>query len=201
VGESKRRKDSDPDYGRNKPIEPSLFNCCNSVLAQESAFLLLDFWSKDAGGVVVGAIDRSKFDSTQEFSFQVATQQAFLDLGVRRQCEQSLGCMGLMDRTFRKELGYADFDTKHSFIFNWLSIKEIDKALEENSRQRKGRRIVFDIIKYLVEKCDPNHQFPCWFSGIRSEETEAPADLIFMCDRRRPSETKIDTSIDRENYS
>lgn len=199
MGESKRRKQSDPNYGKTEPIKPELINYCNSAVAQEVAFIVLDFWT-DAGGVAIAPIEIENLETNQRAAYQVATQQTFLNLGIRRQQEQSLGSMAIMDRHFRTLIGMNDFNSNEYFIFNWLSSSEIDRSYRRSHQEGKGRAVVFEIVKQLISTCDPNYQFPCWFSGIPGKDPNTYGDLIFVCDQRHPSGININTQISRENY-
>jgi hypothetical protein len=199
VGESKRRRQSDPNYGKTEPLKPELINYCNSAIAQETAFIILDFWT-DAGGIAIAPIDIDKLATNQRAAYQIATQPTFLDLGIRRQHEQSLGSIGIMDRHFRALIGINDFNSKEYFIFNWFSSSEIERSYRRCNHEGKGKAAVFEIMKQLIATCDPNYQFPCWFSGIPGKEPNTYSDLIFICDQRHPSDIKIDTHVSRENY-
>ena len=199
MGESKRRRESDPNYGKTEPLKPELINYCNSAIAQEIAFILLGFW-EDTGGVAIAPIDIDKLATNQRAAYEMARQPTFLDLGIRRQHEQSLGSIGIMDRHFRALIGMNDFKSNEYFIFNWFSSSEIERSYRQCNHEGKGKAVVFEIMKQLISTCDPNYQFPCWFSGIPGRDTNTYSDLIFICDQRHPSSIKIDTHVNFENY-
>lgn len=199
MGESKRRKQSDPNYGKTEPIKPELINYCNSAIAQESAFIILDYWS-DAGGIAIAQADLDTLQVNQRAAREMARQQTLLKLGLRRQKEQSLGCLSVMDRHFRASIGMNDFKSNDYFIFNWLSNSEIEKSYREFYRDGKGRAALMEIMSYLISNCDPNYQFPCWFSGVPLDNSKITSDLIFVVDSRNPSSKTINTHISYQNY-
>jgi hypothetical protein len=200
MGDSKRRKQIDPNYGKTAPLKPQLINSCNSVLALETAFVVLDFW-EDAGGVAIAAGDISNLADNQLAAYNIASQPSFMNLGIRRQQEQALGAMSLMERTFRRRVLPSDSGDHGHLVFNWLSDREIERAVREANNAKKGRAVVFQIMDFLIHNCDREYQFPCWFSGIPFISTPSLfLDLIFICDKRRPSSKEIKT-INYETFS
>jgi hypothetical protein len=200
MGDSKRRKQFDPNYGKST-LQPNLINFCNSAIAQETAFTILDFWA-DAGGVAIAHTDIANLKFNEVAAYELARSQTYLNLGIRRQQEQSLGALTVMDRYFREQvLGLLDDTAPAQFIFNWLSQTEIHKTGQEAVKQGKGKAAVFGIVNYLIQNCDPRHHFPCWFSGIPiNKDNGLFIDLIFVCDRRNPSQKTSNTIITHENY-
>jgi len=200
VGESNRRKKSDPNYGKSESLKPSLLNYCNSTIAQETALIVLDFWT-DAGGIIITPIELDKLKPNQQLARQIAHQSTILNLGIRRTHEQSLGALTLMDRHFRSEIGLNDFGHEH-FIFNWLTTTEISRAHQHFAKSLKGKAVVYAVLKQLVKSCNRSHQFPCWFSGIPPEDKSenSYSDLIFIADKTKPDD-KIQTFINSQNFS
>jgi hypothetical protein len=195
MGDSKRRKDSDPNYGKST-LQPDLINCCNSAIAQEGAIAVIDFWT-NTGGVAIGSINLPKLAKNQLSAYDLARQDSVIKLGLRRQQEQSRGALTIMDRYFReRELELEPEDGSHDFIFNWHSLAKIDGAGHEASTRGRGKAVVFGVVKHLIENCDPNNQFPCWFSGIPlTDNPNMFMDLIFVVDRRNPCQSQQDRTI------
>lgn len=215
MGDSKRWKQFDPNYGKTlpllgygsrlgnpadpTPLTPKLINYCNSSIAQESAFIILDFWA-NSGGIALAQADTIDLDDNLFLAYDIARQSSFINLGIRRQHEQSSGYMSLMTRHFRQEILQIKAEEFGHIIFNWIDRIEVEKAYRECSQLGQGRSIVHKVMNYLILNCDRNHQFPCWFSGIPSPSNELLfVDLIFVCDKRNPSQKQINT-LNRETF-
>jgi hypothetical protein len=200
MSDSKRRKNLDRNYGKPQLLRLDIINFCNSVIAQESAFVILDYWS-DSSIVTIGSVGIENLQPTRQLAYDIARQRPILELGIQRQSEQ-LGCLSIMDTSFRTLLGLKDFGADDSTVLNWLSEVEIDECHQEFYRQKKGRAAIFEIIKYLMMNCQSTHQFPCWFSGVKLETDKLiDTDIIFICVYRNPSKLQIDTEIRSQKYS
>ncbi len=123
MGDSKRRKQLDPNYGKTLPLTTKLINYCNSAIAGESAFIILDFWV-DAGGIAIANQDVENLTENQRTAYNLVREPSFINLGIRRQHEQSLGYMSMMTRHFRQEILQIKTEQFGHIVFNWISDRE-----------------------------------------------------------------------------
>jgi hypothetical protein len=182
-------------------VQPNLLKYCDRLIAGEFGFIILDFWA-DAGGIATIPIAIAELNDNHRLAYDLVHQPSFMNVGIRRQHEQSLGMMEMMDRHFREEvLNLRDTTHQGQFVFNWYSQQEMTTCYQESKQAKKGRASVFGVITHLIASCDRRFQFPCMFSGIPTEDEKAYTELIFVCDSRNISEKKIASFIAHENFS
>ncbi|WP_373545315.1 hypothetical protein [Chamaesiphon sp.] len=198
MGDARRRKKLDPNFGKSI-ISSKQTEHCRRIISGNGAFVVMDFWG-DNGGVAYLEMRTHELENHPRFQlvYDLSRQAAIVDLGIRRQHEQSLGCLTMMDRHFRSNVLKIRDDNWEPMIFNWLSDLEIAREHLELTRIGKGKAVVFGIVNYLINNCNPRYQFPCWVSGVPLDASFV--DLIFIVDSRNRSKELINTVITRENY-
>jgi hypothetical protein len=201
MGDSKRRKEFDPNYGKTPQMQPQVINYCNSALAQESAFITVGLWF-NIEKTPITPIDITHLNKELLHAYNISRQKEIIDLGIHRQYEQSLGCLNLMQREFKEELSGIKRKEGVDLIFTWLPSTDIEKEYKLHQQKETTKTRILEIVNYLTKNCDPTHQFPVWFSGIPCSwhDHNMHMDLIFVCDQNNPEKEPINIINTSTNY-
>jgi hypothetical protein len=193
MGEAKRRKQVDPDYGKSVSLNLELIDYCDSTIDRKSAIVISNYWD-DSKKMSLDRVSLDNFpNNRQQIAYNLACQPNILDIGLQRQNEQSWGCLSIMLKEFHIIMGRHNYRATSDLVFSWVSVLGLDEI--NNSKTNKNRLFVLKIIEYLALRCDLEYQFPVWFSGIQSKDNNFYEDIIFVGDRRNPSKIEVSTQI------
>jgi len=196
MGEAKRRKQLDPNYGKSRPIAPNLSQeeLIAGVLEGKKILSFVGIQHEPDDGfdvcmpISVPVLLKPDNKTNTRLAYEIATQSNSIKLGIRRQHEQGKGLMTLMDAEYRKSVGMYNPIEGNGIIFNWHTITEINS---EFKKCKPKPRVLGVMGLALAHKCDGRHQFPCLFYGVPVDESWNTVDLLFVVNDNSPSEIDL----------
>jgi len=197
MGEAKRRKKLDPNYGKSNTVD---FDTMFSNLLRGETLLLcsrIEDESEHGGDtffeVKISEIAEDDKQSNIKLAYEIATQANIIKLGIRRQHEQGRGLLNFMDEKYRKLTGLYTPSDGSGIVFNWYTIAEI-KNFQRGSA-------LSAILLALAIGCNTTYQFPCLFSGVPLDENATSrCHLLFVANYSNISPSKINVFVASENF-
>jgi hypothetical protein len=191
MGDSKRRKLTDINYGKSKPLSPELLGGCQNLIAQKTMFVISDFLGTKNTVIQQEIIDDLQTDNKQAIRDAIR-QPSIIDRSLRQQSEQ-IGCYHAVSGQFSNEI-IGDGNNKNAdILFDWLTPTMVEHLRKSSVNKRTNGEVVMQIIDYLITNCDPTYQFPVWYLGCPL--SDKVIDLIFVVDKRNPSNRQFKTTV------
>jgi hypothetical protein len=183
MGEAKRRKLQDPNYG--KAAHPFEELVC-WMLKGEGLMLIPD----EPIGTNREPFFRALFAQMGEdtelapvaAAVKIATSENLTKAGVRRWHEIGPGLMGLLDKNLYEKLTGCKTQPHESIVFNWYKTSEVSKM-----PFCKG---ISSVIIELINRSEENGLYPCLFQGIPVliGQNHIRITALFLADKTRPSD-------------
>lgn len=192
MGEAKRRKKLDPNYGKPQPPTVDVINYSEGLLDQKCGIIAWDLWS-DSGGIAFTKISFEELNESEIFETAksvlngVARHPENLKIGFNRQRVLGMGYQNIMPVRFKQQVLNLHGDNPNAHVvFDWYNREEIRTIVSNNRRAGKGRAVFFEIIDYLTYLNQSANLFPCQISGLKSGDTYF--DLLWVVDANDPEQ-------------
>lgn len=194
MGESKRRKINDPNYGVqkqaiNKVQDFSRENVLDFLIKQEGILIIPENSLPRNFSVQNSQLIEDKSFAYMHAALKMARQSEIISLGIRRYLEVSPGIMNL-----KASENNQSTDSK-KMIFNWFTIKELS--------QERSLSGMVDFVKNIIQKSANELSYPCIFQEVPFIEDNGQLTLysmIFMCSKDKPSDLDINVIIGPETF-
>lgn len=198
MGDAKRRKLQDSNYGQSKyRSQPQ--DLIGWLVAGEGVLLVPEVKGSGSTGVCFQAsyqqLSGDKELINIDSATQIARQRNTIDLGVRRWLEIGEGFMGLIDRNAYEKVTGLSVHPGELFVFNWYKTAELRSI--SFAEEVKG------LIDALIDKSIAGRSYPCLFQSVPvgAPNEQQPCSVLLMVDKVRAVEGGFTCVATRETFS
>jgi hypothetical protein len=183
MGESKRRKSQDTNYGMPKPPgnhlkDTDIVDILNLMEEQKGILLIPENSLRNSFKVENFQIAEDESLKFVELALKIARQEKMILLAIRRWRDDSPGFLRLSEE-------------EGNLIFNWFSAKELNKVNSSSG----SAFFISDLIKRSI----PGNSYPCIFQSVPviDKITNKPTlySIILMCSKDKPMDSEYNLNI------
>lgn len=196
MGDSKRRKSKDPNYGMPKPPgnhlkDTDIIDILNLLEEQKGILLIPENSLEPSFKVENSQVAENESLKFVKLALKIARQEKMILLAIRHWLDESPGFMRLAENNSpqgRRE---------DMLIFNWFSAEELNRINSFTG----AAFFISDLIKRSI----PGYSYPCIVQSvpvideITSESTLY--SIIFMCSKDKSVSSEYSVSIHSETFA
>jgi hypothetical protein len=196
MGDSKRRKSKDPNYGMPKPPgshlkDTDIIDILNLLEEQKGILLIPENSLETSFKVENSQVAEDESLKFVEVALEIARQDKMISLAIRHWLDDSPGFMRLGENTSpqrRKE---------DILIFNWFSVEELNRI-------NSFAGVAF-FISDLIKRSIPGHSYPCIFQSVpvidATTNKSTLYSIIFMCSKDKPVSSEYSVNVHSKTFA
>jgi hypothetical protein len=198
MGDAKRRKTQDPNYGKSKYYSEH-HDLIDWLVAGEDVLIIPEIEMIGSTEVCFRASYQQLVSDKEllniDSATQVARQKNTVGLGIRRWLEIGEGFMGLIDRDAYEKITRVKINPGELFVFNWYKIAELKRIfLTEEIRS---------LVDRLIDRLIAGQSYPCLFQSVPvgAAGDQYPCSILLMVDKAKSIESGFTCAATRETFA